>query len=203
MKQNNLTLIIALLLFSVVVNAQIETKDELLTVIAQETCDCFIKKDIDIENTDSSKIELEFGFCIMESYANHKTVADKFLNISFDDEKSLENLGIEVGMKMVSICPDALMAFAGDYEEEYLTTETTGEFIKIETEQFNVIHIKDGNNRTLKLLWFNYFEGEDLFADPKVLKDKVLSVEYEEIELYDPNIEDYRNFKVITKAILL
>lgn len=204
MNKNYFTLTLLLLAFSFTLNAQDE-KDQLLSTLADETCQCFEKKSADLKDADESQIELEFGVCLMESYGKHKKEADKLLNISFDDDKSLENLGVEIGIKMATLCPNTLMFFAGNYtdDEETIFTQVTGEFIKIDTKQFNTIYIKDGNGRTLKLLWFGYFEGQDLFLNTKKLDGKILSIEYEEMEIYDPNIEEYRDYKVITKALII
>lgn len=201
MKNNLLLTLITAFVFITITNAQINSKDQLLEVIAKETCDCISSKIDDVKEADATKVEMEFGLCMMESYSKHKKKADKYLDISFSDEASLENFGEEIGIKMVGYCPNVFMAFADTIEEEDVTTtkEITGEFSKIITEQFNVVYFTDSDNREQKMLWFGYFEGANLLSDTQTLKGQILLVEYEEIELFDPNILDYRNFKVIKK----
>ena len=182
--------------------AQIDSKEALLEVIAKETCDCISSKIEDVMQADAAKVELEFGLCIMESYSKHKKNEDKYLNISFSNDASLEKFGEEIGITMVGYCPNVFMAFAGNLEDEETIIESFeiyGEFSKIKTEQFNLVYFKDNNNREQKMLWFGYFEGSNLLNDTSALKGQKLHIIYEEIELYDPNITDYRNFKVLKK----
>lgn len=101
-----------------IITAQELTKDDLLNIMAQETCDCINARNVDFANIDSDKLELELGMCILESYGNHKNDADKLLNVSFDDENSLVQLGEDVAFKMMNKCSDVLMAIAGTYVED-------------------------------------------------------------------------------------
>lgn len=183
--------------------AQIDSKDTLLDTIAKESCECINTKITDLKEAELSKIELEYGLCVMASLGKYKTLADTYLNVSFNDNASMVKLGEDVALKMLPYCPDVLMVFAESYDEtedyvvDYL--ETYGEFTKIKTEQFNVVYFKDNNNREQKMLWFGYFEGSNLLSDTKALKGQKLYIVYEEMELFDPNIDDYRNFKVLQK----
>ncbi|MBQ0788283.1 MAG: hypothetical protein KBT69_12330, partial [Oceanihabitans sp.] len=71
-------------------NAQTEEKDALLNKISVETCECVDDKGLDYTSNNTTKLELEFGLCIMESYARHKKKAEKLLSVSLNDEASLE-----------------------------------------------------------------------------------------------------------------
>lgn len=202
--------ILFLSLFSVLqfANAQTEDKDTLLNTISLETCECVEKKGLDYTSNNTTKLELEFGLCIMESYGRHKKKAEKLLNVSLNDEASLEQFGEDIAFKMIDNCPDVIMALAGNYAaEEFeevkddLTLE--GEFVSIESLQFNMVEIKGDNNRTQKLIWLQYFEGQELLSNTKKLKGKNLEVIYLQKELYDPKINEYRNFKVIKKISIL
>lgn len=201
------TYILALVLFTSLNMAfaqKIDSKDALLEKIAQETCECVNKKDLTASNLASSKLELEYGLCVMESYGKHKKLADKYLDISFDDDESLENLGVEVALKMMTYCSDFMMKLAGDYaadefEEAKEDKVSAGSIINIEKSQFNIVELKDTDNRIQKLLWLEYFEGEHLLKDLGKLKNKKVRVTYVEKEMYDPRIGDYRNFKIIKK----
>jgi len=181
-----------------------ESKENLLNKISIETCDCIAKKNLDFKSMDNDKLQLEMGFCILEGYSNNKEEADKFLNISFDDERSLELLGEQIAMKMFTNCPDYIMALA----QQSLTDENTlssnnfvitGKISNIEKNQFNTIEFKDDSNRVHKLLWLEYFEGEHLLHSEEDFKNLNLEASYYESELFDPVIMEYRNFKIITK----
>ncbi len=186
----------------------IDSKDKLLDLIAIETCDCVNNKDLDFSTIESTQLELEYGLCVMESYSKNKELTDKYLEVSFDDEKSLENLGVEVALKMMTHCSDFMMKLAGDYAADELeaTKEDVvivGKITNIQESQFNIVEIRDTGNRVQKLLWLEYFEGGNLFDDLGKLKKKKVKVTYIEKELYDPKIDDYRNFKIIKKIALL
>ncbi|TXG39635.1 hypothetical protein [Seonamhaeicola maritimus] len=193
------------LAFWSITNAQkIDSKDALLNKIAQETCECVNKKNLNELGISSSQIELEYGLCVMESYGKNKKNADKFLEISFDDEESLESLGVEVALKMMTYCSEFMMKLAGDYaadefEEAKNDIVVVGFIANVEKSQFNIIELKDTDNRTQKLLWLEFFEGENQLSDLGKLKNKKVRVTYQEREMYDPKIGDYRNFKVIKK----
>jgi len=189
-------------------NAQSEEADALLDKISMETCECVENKGLDYSKISSSKLELEFGICIMESYAKNKRKAEKYLDVSLNDDASLEKFGEDIGFLMVNNCPDVIMALAGNYAaDEFEETKDdltlTGKIINIETTQFNTIEIKDDSNRVQKLLWLEYFEGEEFLSNSKVLKKKNMEVVYIEKELYDPKIKEYRNFKIIKKISVL
>ncbi|MFH4965233.1 hypothetical protein V8G69_09550 [Gaetbulibacter sp. M235] len=181
-----------------------EAKENLLNTISIETCDCIAKKNLDFKSHDSNKLQLEFGLCILEGYSNNKAEADKYLNISFDDQRSLELLGEQVAMKMFTNCPDYILALTQDTQtDEYLPDSNnfviTGKISGIEKNQFNIIEFKDDTNRVHKLLWLEYFDGEHLLHSDSDFKNLNLEVTYYESEMFDPVIMEYRNFKVITK----
>ena len=181
-----------------------ESKENLLNKISIETCDCIAKKNLDFKSMDNDKLQLEMGFCILEGYSNNKEEADKFLNISFDDERSLELLGEQIAMKMFTNCPDYIMALAQQSmtDENTLSSNNfviTGKISNIEKNQFNTIEFKDDSNRVHKLLWLEYFEGEHLLHSEEDFKNLNLEASYYESELFDPVIMEYRNFKIITK----
>lgn len=185
-----------------------EAKENLLNTISIETCDCIVKKNLDIKSLDSNKLQLEFGFCILESYSNNKAEADKYLNISFDDQRSLELLGEQVAMKMFTNCPDYILALAQDYKADVNNESNndfliTGKITNIEKSQFNIIEFKDNTNRAHKLLWLEYFEGEQLLHSNNNYDNLYLQVSYYESEMFDPVIMEYRTFKVITKLSAL
>jgi len=192
--------------FANILNAQIDSKDKVLDAIAIHTCECVNKKDIDLTIKDSAKLELEFGVCIMEGYSKYKAEADKYLNVSFNNENSLEQLGEDVALKMVTHCQDVIVTLAGTYteeEEEGSSVSIYGEFSRLKKDQFNTVIFKDNDNRNQKLLWLTYFDGAELFDNTDDLKNKKLKVTYYELELFDPKINEYRNFKILQSVSII
>lgn len=185
-----------------------DLKDELFDTIAVETCECVSKKNLDVTVLTQGQIEMEFGFCILESYGKHKKNAENLINVSFSDEESLEQLGVDVAIKMMAHCPDVMSIIAGNYaadefEEAKNDIFIFGQVTKIEESQFNTIELKDTDDRIQKVLWLEYFEGDNLFNDLNKLKKAKVKVTCYQSELYDPRIKEYRNFKIIKKITVL
>jgi hypothetical protein len=208
MKNTNFITLLLVFVLGINVFAQSseEAKENLLNTIGIETCECVNKKNLDLSAADSNKIQLEFGLCILESYSNHKSESDILLNVSLNDESSLEKLGEQVAIKMMTNCPDQIMALANGFEEDTQSNNdfvVTGKIMNIEKNQFNIIEFKDNANRVHKLLWLEYFEGEHFLHSNNDFKNLDLEVSYYESEMFDPVIMEYRNFKVITKLSVL
>ena len=188
--------------------AQELTKDELVEIISNESCECINGKGLDFEAIDKQKLELNFGLCIIESYTKHPE-ASELLNVSFNDDKSLEALGEVVALKMMTSCPDIMSLMVGNYlEDDSIATEAPQNntlnglaFLSLKSNQlFNTLSFKDtSNGRTYSFLWLEYFDGSQLFENEKKLKKQVFNIQYKEQDFYDPKINDYRNFKIITK----
>ncbi|WGD34473.1 hypothetical protein [Olleya sp. YS] len=199
----NKTLITLIATIGFVTTLSAQSKEEVVDKIAQETCQCIDAKGIDMTMENKTKIEMEFGLCLIESYNKNKKEADKYFEVSLLDESSVEGIAELVGMQMVSYCPNVFSVFIEEELENdntYSVEEVSGKFVSMTTNEFNTIVIKDSDsNREIKLIWLTYFDGSDLLDNPKKLKGKKVKVEYEELELYDPKIEEYRNFKVISR----
>ena len=203
-------LLIVLLIFTNFSFAQDdeELKDKLFDDIALGTCECLNRKNLDFSDMEQGTLEMEFGFCVLESYGKLKKEADKLINVSFSDEKSLEQLGIDVALKMMTHCPDYMSVIAGnyaadDFEEGKEDIIIVGNITNMQESQFNTIEIMDTDNRTQKVLWLEYFEGDNLISDFNKLKKSKVKITCYETELYDPKIKEYRNFKVIKKISVL
>jgi len=133
------------------------------------------------------------------------------MSVSLDDPNSLELLGQEIGFKMLETCPDIFMTFAKDLIQEEIEeksstpstkvskTSVLGEVVKLTKDQFNVLTFKGDNKRVYKLLWLEYFEGQELLSDFKDIKKSRLRISYEDKEMYDPKLQDYRTYKVLRK----
>lgn len=185
-----------------------DKKNELLDIIAKETCECVSNKNMDFSKIERSKLELEFGMCIMESYSKRRSKVEKYLGVSLDNERSLERLGEDVAFKMMNHCSPVILSLAGQYvEEDYAESEEdqyiVGEVVELSTSKFNTLNIKDESKRIQKFLWLEFFNGEDLLKDFDSLKGKIIKIYFVEKEFFDPVISEYRNFKIIKEIMVL
>ncbi|WP_146169782.1 hypothetical protein [Kordia periserrulae] len=195
---------------TIVVNAQDkDSKDAVLEDITKDVCECVSDKVA--EGIPRKEIEVQLGLCLINSYGKYRERIEKFMEIAFSDPESMEKFGQEIGMKMLTVCPDTFMAFAKDLIEEEVenynpesetnskVSTVSGEVVKLDNDQFNVLYFKGNNKRTYKLLWQEYFEGQELLLDFKSLKNKNIEVSFEDKEMYDPKLKDYRTYKVLRK----
>jgi hypothetical protein len=189
-----------------------DTKDAVLTEMTEEVCECVSQKSS--EGLTKEEVEVQLGLCMMKSYGKYKERLDKYLVVSLDDANSLEVLGQEIGFKMLELCPDTFMVFAKDLIEDEIkeqsntpskgsNTAVLGNVVKLTNDQFNIVTFKGENKRVYKLLWLEYFEGQELLSDVKDLKKSKMKVSYESKEMYDPKLKDYRTYKVLRKLEVL
>ncbi|GEP51807.1 hypothetical protein FNO01nite_24790 [Flavobacterium noncentrifugens] len=184
------------LLFAIILNAQ-----ELMDVMAKESCECVMAKNLDLKNISSEKLQLEFGTCVVQSYTTHKEAYDKISKTDFSDKDSMRKLGQDVALKMFSICPDVLMALANDNASENSTAESPkieGEISDFVTNEFVTIKVKDKNNRLHNLILLDYFDTASLYTDGLIRKKDKVIMSYSEVELFDPKSKEFRYYKVIT-----
>ncbi|MFK7750127.1 MAG: hypothetical protein AB8B65_17170 [Kordia sp.] len=193
---------------TIIVTAQEEdSKQAVLDDITRDACDCITEKSS--KKITKKQLEVQLGLCLINSYGKYKKRIDKYIEISLNDPDSLENLGQEIGLNMLTICPDTFMSFAQEYIVDDLEAEVavvpsktdlvTGKVQKLTKDQFNMITFEGINKRKYKFLWLEYFEGQELLNDVKKLKKLKVTVTFESVEMYDPKMEDYRTYKVIRK----
>ncbi len=188
------------LFFTLSINAQ---SNDVYDVIAKETCSCLESKKIDINaEAQENKLTMTLGLCMIESYTKHKMELPEKDQTDFGNNDGMRSLGEKVAIKMVSHCPDFIIAL-GQLDDEENATEVKeltieGKVTGIETKQFVVIKLKDKNNRSHNLLLLDYFETASLYTEGNIKNGTELIVGYTEVEMYDPESKDFKYFKIIT-----
>lgn len=188
-------------LFTVAVNAQ---NDAVYDKIASETCSCLEAKKLDItKEAKEDRLAMTLGLCMIESYTSHKMELPESDRVEFGNNDGMKSLGEKVALKMVSHCPDYIIALGQmatdeDGIEETKEIKIEGKVSNIETKQFVTIKLKDKNNRTHNLLFLDYFETAFIYTEGNVKVGTELTVGYTEVELYDPEAKDFKYFKIIT-----
>jgi len=95
--------------FTISVNAQ--NNDAVYDKIASETCSCLEAKKLDInKEAKENKLAMTLGLCMVDSYTAHKMELAEADRVDFDNNEGMKNLGEKVAIKMVSHCPDYIMA---------------------------------------------------------------------------------------------
>jgi hypothetical protein len=157
------------------------------------------------KNTDFKELETElarmFGVVLIPYVDEINT--EYGINI-LEGEGEAEAFGEKVGIELVKKCPkfmEVAMVLASQGEEGELGAidifELNGSFLKVEEKgDFVYLTVKDENKRAHKLLWYEHFEGADQFINnPKRLRGKQVTITYKKVEVYSPQIKDYRVVK--------
>lgn len=169
---------------------------DVLDSISIHSCECISK--LDLNNMPKEKLTIELGLCMMKAAQPY----EKQLKQSYDidmkkiDKGDGEKLGRLVGLKMASNCSNftELISRISSNEPESASIEgTITDFI---SEQFVTIVIKDEDGRDQKIIWLDYFKNSEKLLQKG--KNKNVTIEYEERELYSPKFNDYIKYKVAT-----
>lgn len=214
-------LILFLISLSFGVNSQKLSKDKLLDKISDETCSCIGSKDITAEN-----YKMTFGLCVLEAASNHQKDVDRHYGKDLMSARDkLEQMGMEVGFKMASSCPDAFSIFVdnpeileeaiNDYEvdesvdleyseEDYLDipppedfTGIEGNVVEIRSEGFLKLKVKEESGRISEFIVLDDFSNSYLITDKVLIPNDKVIVEYYEQEVFDVSLNKFFTYKVI------
>jgi hypothetical protein len=193
---------ITLFLLSVCTTFFGQNKDAIYDVIAKETCECVSNKKLDLANDDLEKVQIEFGFCMINSYSNHKNDFDEPIDLDFGNSELMGKFGEDIALKMVNHCPDFIIALGsrGDVseeEEEIPNSTLEAFFVESKKNDFQTITVKESNGRLHILIVLTFFENVNLITENVIKKNEKVEVEYFEQEFYDPKVNDFRYYKVI------
>lgn len=206
---------ILLLLFSQISFAQ--KRDEIISKIAEETCTCVEKKKV-LDNSKSyNQLKVNSGLCILESYQNLSSNLKSKLNFDFKNSDDMKAFGVEVGLKMVKICPDFIYGIGeekksfdkedaqnqinDDAVDEEEDSFVTGMVYKIKSNQFITFSIKETSGRTVEFILLENFNNAFLLTEDLLKPNDVVDVYYYESELFDATVNKFITFKVITDII--
>ena len=173
--------------------------------IVQESCNCVSKVS---QTLDNEKYTQELGICMIVAAEPYRKQLKKDHNIDFDKiDVDGEKLGKLIGIKMVAVCPDLILAVAkrSDNSESPAVESKSFEGIitKIESDFFVVLHIKDESGKTNKFYWLTYVESGVEVADRyDSMVGTSIAVTYRSEEFFDPKIKEYRSFSIIEKLEL-
>jgi len=111
--------------------------------------------------------------------------------------KDSEKFGEALAPKLFEACPSTMMILGKKLTKHVTAAE--GRLIKIDVDGFVNLTITEKSGKQSKVLWLGMVYGNDAFASNyKDMVGKDLSFQYEQRELFDPKIGEYRTFKVLT-----
>jgi hypothetical protein len=176
---------------------------EYMDKIAKRACEC---SETIIKNNNEKTRSMEMGFCILNAAdAEDKKKFKKDFNLDFNEiDKNGEKIGKLIGMKMAPVCPTTMMALANSQSGKDKTGNPVqvifGEVIKIENDFFVSFVVRESNGNSNKLLWTSPIETSiDMANQYLSLQGKSLQFSFENQNIFDPKIGEYRPFKIIKK----
>ncbi|WP_299126222.1 hypothetical protein [uncultured Winogradskyella sp.] len=198
------------LLIGLNLNAQKKSKEEVLDLMAEDTCQCLSKKKIKTSDTMDEK-QMALGLCLIQSYNEHKSKSRYF---SKQKTANFEKIGEEVGMVMATKCGEEFLSIFSseelvdiieDEEEDTIGFKSSDEdnlSIEVELQSMNndaisYIETKDDFDKSHIFLITEEFEGYELLKKSNF--GKSFTITYKEVELFDLSEKQYITKKVITK----
>ncbi|RED49527.1 hypothetical protein [Seonamhaeicola aphaedonensis] len=208
----NLTTI-ACILLTISISAQGKTRDEVLQLIAEDTCEC-IKNDPEAFTQAKSmqQKEVALGICLLKSFNKRKSESEETKNLGVGLD--FEALGEEVGIKMVTTCGADFMAIFSDdqldeiideglndqtppppAEKDVLSLSMTVSLETIHNDVISYIKFKDDFDKEQTFLIVDQFTGKELLKKRNV--GKTFEVYYEKRNFYDLSEQTYTKKKVL------
>lgn len=178
-----------------------------MDAIADETCSCINEL---MNSGEKQNLEMRLGFCMLKAAGPYEKQLKKDYNIDLSKigsqgEEMGEAIGEALGIKIATRCPDTFMALASMLEQGNGTTPAIeekrfeGTVTSISDQQFIVFTVKDASGKAASFYWLSFFASDmNLSSNYKGVKDKKVQVGYREEEFFDPRINEYKKFNVIT-----
>ncbi|MCF4101893.1 hypothetical protein L1I30_09460 [Gillisia sp. M10.2A] len=195
------------ILFLILVPRVKAQNGDFLDTIASKTCEC-----VELKNKSEANEKLppkvQVGICLFESAKDFKKeLADQY-GFNLDNiAENAEKLGEMVGNRMAFICPNTLMKFSveiQDEEELSISFTVQGQIVNINEDMFVVFNVKNQKGKIEKFYWLTFLNSNyDVQNSFKELKGKNIKIEYFEEELFDPRIKEYRIFNSISTLELM
>jgi hypothetical protein len=171
--------------------------------ILESTCNCAGKVSDTLE---MNQFNMAIGACMIEAAMPYKKQLKKEHGVNLDKfDLDAEKLGTIIGVKMASYCPDVLLRLTQKSQKKE-TPEVSkeeiiiGKVVKIDTDLFVVFHLRDEKGKTTKLTWLTFVESDvDHTSDYSSMVGKSLEIQFRREDMFDPKLNEYRQFLIITK----
>lgn len=193
-----------LVLSVLLISSSFSQTDAQVTEISEATCECLKEKDL--EGANMNKIQIELGMCMLPA------MEESGMEFSASDVSNMEEIGEKVGVKLAFSCPEFMELIGGISEdhpdefnelmEEHSSQETMfsrGTVLEVESEKFVMLKILNEDGKKEIYYWMEHFEGSELLYRSERLLRKGVKIEYVELEVYSPAIEDYTKIKILKK----
>ena len=171
------------------------SQTDYLKEIAIESCECADSLPLQLN---TSERNMRLGLCMINACEPYSAelLRDHQIDLKRIDVQG-EELGVLVGIKMATVCPEKLIQIVEDAAEDAVITEqlsSTGVVVGIDGEDFVCFTIKDVDGRKSKYYWLTYVESDlNLETTYKELIGRQVYFDYAVDDFYDARISGYRN----------
>lgn len=194
------TVILSFLLFVSVVTFSQDYMDK----IAAESCKCI--EDMGEDAPEEGYVE-QLGLCMITASQPYQKELKKDYDIDFEQiDKEGERLGRIIGLKMVGVCPKALIDVSKKVKDKKAgqagapVESYSGKIVKVESDVFLVVHVKDEAGKVNKFFWLEFVESNVEISEMSAkLVGKSVDLTFTSRELYDPKTKEYRKFSIVKK----
>lgn len=176
--------------------------------ILEKSCECSEKLS---DTLSIDQYNTALGFCIIEAAMPYKKQLKKDYGIDMDNiDTEGEKLGKIIGIKMVAFCPKTMQKITSRTSGSRTQTtgdselKITGQITKIEYDHFVVFSVKDDNGKITKYYWLTFIDSNvELMSNYTNLVGDSVEITYRKDEYFDPKIEQYRQYFIITKLRII
>ncbi len=170
--------------------------------VISKSCECMQT----ISDTETRDVkDMQLGLCMLKSFSEEDKVKfKKEFNLDVNNPvRDGHSIGSRLGTRLATACPDQLIRLSRDGQKdgsESRESVITGKINKIETSPYVTFVVKDGNNVLHRLSWITRISSSlDISANYLTYVGKSLTFKFDNKDLFDPRISDYRSVKVITE----
>lgn len=174
--------------------------------IAKASCEC--TADMKSKNISAGEVNTQFGLCVIKSSMPYSKELKKEYGFDIKDmgddnnDPKMDVFFQDLSMLMMTECSDTFFNFLKSGESKKDTEKESvlsGSIVKIEKSNFVVFHLIDENKNLKKLNWVTPIESNlDLPTEYNTLLNKKVTVNYYVADIFDVNLNDYRNLNVIS-----
>ena len=174
--------------------------------IAEKSCDC-VKALTD--TIDSEQLTMKLGLCMIDASTPYKKQIKKDYNIDLDNiAEEGEKLGKIIGLKMATVCPDALIKITQMVKDQKETKndghKKEGIITRIENDCFVIFSLKDEQGKIAKFYWLEFIDSEiEMTSKYNSYIDKSVKITYDVRDFFDPKIMEYRQYYIIRRIELM
>lgn len=191
-----------ILTFCLALTLQTAYSQDYMDDISNKTCECIDKI---LASNEAKNLEMRLGACMIQAATPYEKQIKKDFKVDLAkiDEQG-DELGKILGIKIAGNCTNSFMAIVDmmEKEEAGVTAQDKtleGTVTDINNQQFVIFTVKDESGKFTNLYWLSFFPSDvNLSSNYQQIKNKRVKLSYREQEFFDPRINEYKKYNVIT-----